>query len=87
MYFAFELYLLFILGFVRWDDGWRGGRGRGTTHAVRSVPFRQTGLASGFQVSATKTLTIGDVGDGATHCRFWIRMKDSTICTIVRRTC
>ena len=42
----------------------------GKTHAVRSVPFRQTGLASGFQVSATKTLTIGEVGDGVTHCRF-----------------
>ena len=25
---------------------------------------------------------ICELGDGVTHCRFWIRMKDSTICTI-----
>ena len=51
MYFAFELYFLFILGVVRWDDDWRGRGGK--THAVRSVPFRQTGLASGLSQSLT----------------------------------
>ena len=62
MYFAFELYFFFILGLVRWDAHWRGGGGgggggsSGKTHAVRSVPFRQTGLASGFKSVVKKRL-------------------------------
>lgn len=75
-YLAFELDFLFILGcdVLDWADAEEGMR----THAVRSVPFRQTGLASG--VSPSQRIHVGGLTDGVTDCRFWMRMKDSTIC-------
>jgi hypothetical protein len=46
---------------------------------VRRVPFRKSGFPSAFVSTFPSTCKLGELGGDATHCRFWIRMKERTI--------
>lgn len=98
VHLAFELDLLFVLGFRCVCQIWAVPlplptlfkseklRRRRRTYAIRSVPFRQTGLASIIVsiVSNPRHCLEGIEWMRSTHCRFWIRMNESTIFFVPR---
>lgn len=82
MYLAFQFDFLFILRDIRYGRRCKEGREGLTLYGAYHFARRVLPLVEVSTQHCYAGIGCGAL-DGGTHCRFWIRMKDSTICAIV----